>query len=162
MRRIDGYSGLQVRRIRERSKSARERAAAVSCHETGAAMIRRGAVEIHWAARLLSLAVLAFWGAMLFGHLTGDAGRPSRPLGWQDFAMLGGTITALAGLAAAWKWERVGAVTSLVATGATALLNWRVLAFPATLIPISALLFLISGRLRRPGAASVPAESVSP
>ncbi len=113
------------------------------------AMIQSNARVIRWAARLLSLGVLAFWGVMLIGHLVGDAGRPSRPLVWQDFSLLGGTLLALAGLALAWKWELGGALTTLGATAATAVINWRVLMFPGTLIPAAAILFLAAAISRR-------------
>jgi hypothetical protein len=110
---------------------------------------------LRWSARALSLLILAVWGFFLMAHAVGDAGMPSRPLAWIDWGILGTVILALAGLAAAWRWEVAGALVSLVAIAVCAMLNWRVLIFPGTLIPLTALLFLAAAWTRgtMPGRA---------
>lgn len=106
------------------------------------------AKSILWTARLLTVVVLGFWGFFLIAHLVGDAGASSRPLTAQDIASLGLMIASVLGLGLALKWERNGALLTIVAVMAGAVFNWRVLLFPATLIPITAVLFLIGVYLR--------------
>lgn len=101
-----------------------------------------------WGARLLTVAILCFWGFFIVAHLVGDAGAGNRPLTLRDVASLGLMIASVLGLGAALRWERLGAVVSLVAVVMGAVLNWRVLLFPATLIPMTAVLFLFSSYLR--------------
>lgn len=106
------------------------------------------AKSVLWAARLLTVMVLGFWGFFLIAHLVGDAGASPRPLTARDIASLGLMIASVFGLGLALKWERNGALLVIVAVVAGAVLNWRVLLFPATLIPSSAALFLIGSHLR--------------
>ena len=102
-----------------------------------------------WSARLLSGLILLFWGYFLAAHLLGEEGRPSRPLNAADYAIVASIVAALAGLAVAWRWELAGAVTTLLAIAVCAALNWKVLIFPGTLIPVAALLFLLAWNLMR-------------
>ncbi|MFN0119672.1 MAG: hypothetical protein ACKV2V_04145 [Blastocatellia bacterium] len=95
-------------------------------------------------ARILSILILLFWGFFLVAHLMGSEGSPSRPLVTADFVMLASIVVALAGLALAWRRETAGALTTLIAIGVCAAVNWKVLVFPGTLIPATAVLFLIS------------------
>jgi hypothetical protein len=97
-----------------------------------------------WGARILSGLILLIWGFFLVAHAVGTAGSPSRPLVWNDYAILATLVVSLVGLALAWKWELPGAAITLVAIGACAALNWRVLLFPGTLILVAAVLFLSS------------------
>lgn len=100
------------------------------------------ATAVRWSARLLSGLILLFWGFFLVAHLLEEEGRPSRPLTAADYAIVASIVAALAGLAASWRWELAGAVTTLLAIAVCATLNWKVLVFPGTLIPVAALLFL--------------------
>jgi hypothetical protein len=102
-----------------------------------------------WAARVLSAAILLFWGYFLVAELSGDAGRGDRPLVISDYVILATLIVSLVGLAVAWKWELAGATITLGALAICAAVNWRVLVFPGTLLPIAALLFLFSWWQRR-------------
>ena len=104
---------------------------------------------LRWSARLLSGMIVLFWGFFLLANLFGNAERSSRPLIWADYVMLTGIIIAIAGLALAWKWELPGALLALFAFGIVAAINWRVVIFPGTLIPITALLFLASWWIHR-------------
>lgn len=97
---------------------------------------------VRWTARLLGGMILLFWGFFLAAHLLGDEGRPTRPLTGVDYAIVASIVAALAGLAAAWRWEVAGALATLLAIAICAALNWKVLVFPGTLIPVAALLFL--------------------
>lgn len=99
---------------------------------------------LRWSARVLSGMIVLFWGFFLLAHLFGGAGSPSRPLVWEDYLSLGALIVAVIGLAFGWKWELAGATISLMAFGTVAAVNWRIVMFPGTLIPITALLFLLS------------------
>lgn len=117
---------------------------------------------MRWGARMLSVPILLFWGFMLIAHVVGDEGRPSRPLVWGDYAILTALVASLVGLAVAWKWEPLGAALTLAAVLACAFINWRVLVFPGTLIPIAGLLFLSStilNRTRNDGSAEGAAKS---
>jgi hypothetical protein len=105
---------------------------------------------LRWGARILSIPILLFWGFMLVAHIFGDEGRSTRPLVWTDTAILTTVLLSLAGLAVAWKWELAGGALSLAAVTACAVINLGVLAFPATLIPITAVMFLASGLPSRP------------
>jgi hypothetical protein len=112
-------------------------------------------IEIHaalpvvrWGARILSAAILLFWGWFLIAHLFGDGGRPSRPLVWTDFAILSTLVVSLVGLAVAWRWELVGGMVTLAALFACAVFNWRVLVFPGTLIAVAGVMFFACGWMR--------------
>lgn len=109
--------------------------------------VTRFAGILRWGARLLSGIIIAFWGFFLLAHLFGSAGSPSRPLVSADYLMLGALLISLTGLLLAWKWEAAGALITLVAFGIIAAVNWRVVIFPGTLIPITAILFLIAWQL---------------
>lgn len=101
-----------------------------------------------WTARVLTCLIVLFFGFFLIAHLFGDQGRPSRPLVWQDYVILATLVMSLAGLLLACKWERLGAAIALLAIGICALVNWNVLIFPGTLIPLTALLYSLSSWLR--------------
>jgi hypothetical protein len=102
---------------------------------------------VRWTARTLSALILLFWGFFLLSHLSGIAGAGSRPLALADYAILGSLCVALAGLAAAWRFEAVGGAVTLSAIAVCAAFNWRVLEFPGTLIPLAAGLFLFAAWL---------------
>lgn len=109
---------------------------------------------VRWTARVLSGLIVLFFGFFLIAHLIGDQGGPSRPLVWNDYVILITLVLALVGLLLAWKWEFAGAAVTLIAIAICAAVNWRVLV-PGTLIPITAVLFLISGWLSRSSAPSL-------
>ncbi len=102
-----------------------------------------------WGARALSVLILLFWGYFIVAHLVGDAERSSRPLNVNDYVSLTALAISLAGLGVAWKWELIGAVMTLGAVLVGALVNWRVLVFPGTLIPLTACLYLLSWWISR-------------
>jgi hypothetical protein len=104
-------------------------------------------MAVRWSARLLSTLIVLFFGFFLIAHLIGDQGRPSRPLVWNDYVILMSIVISLVGLVLAWKWELVGASVTLVAIAVCAAVNWNILVFPGTLIPLTAVLFLCSRRL---------------
>ena len=106
------------------------------------------AVMITWTARVLTCLLVLFFGFFLVAHLTGDAGRPTRPLNWSDYVILTTLVVSLAGLSLAWKWARLGATIALLAIVICAAVNWQVLIFPGTLIPLTALLHTLSWWLR--------------
>jgi len=97
-----------------------------------------------WTARILSGLIVLFFGFFLVAHLTGDQGQASRPLAWRDYAILATLVVSLLSLLIAWKWEFAGAAVALVAIVVCAVLNWRILTFPGALIPVTALLYLVS------------------
>ena len=96
-----------------------------------------------WSARILSSLIVLFFGFFLVAHLMGDQGGASRPLVWNDYVILTTLVVSLLSLLLAWKCEFAGAAMALVAIMACAVFNWRVLVFPGTLIPVSALLYLL-------------------
>ena len=99
---------------------------------------------VRWSARIISGLIVLFFGFFLVAHLVGDQGRPSRPLVWNDYVVLVTLIVSLVGLLLAWKWEFAGAAIALIAILICAVVNWRVLVFPGTLLPICSVLYLIS------------------
>ena len=107
------------------------------------------ATMLRWVARILGGVILVFAGVFLVAHLVGDAGSPSRSLTWKDYVIVASLVASLVGLVLAWKWEGCGAAIALVAIIVCAALNWRVLVFPGTLIPISALLFASTSLIRQ-------------
>lgn len=108
-----------------------------------------------WTARVLTSLIVLFFGFFLVAHLVGNAGGPSRPLHWSDYVILTTLVVSLAGLLFAWKWERTGAGVALIAIAICAVVNWKVLIFPGTLIPTTALLYLFSWWMRRRGTIIV-------
>jgi hypothetical protein len=107
------------------------------------------ATLVRWGARALSGLLLLFWGFFLIAHLFGEEGHATRPLVWNDYLVLSALLASLAGLALAWKWERAGAAVTLAAVAVCAAVNWKVLIFPGALIPVAAVLHLLSWRARR-------------
>lgn len=104
---------------------------------------------VRWSARVLSALIVLFFGFFLIAHLIGDQGRPSRPMVWNDYVILITLVGSLVGLVLAWKWQMAGAAITLIAIAVCAAVNWRVLVFPGALIPITALLYLLSGWMSR-------------
>ena len=101
-----------------------------------------------WTARVLSGLIALFFGFFLIAHLFGNQGRPSRPLMWNDYAILITIVISIVGLLLAWKWEFAGAAITLVAIALCAAVNWNVLVFPGALIPFTAILYLFSCWIR--------------
>jgi hypothetical protein len=103
---------------------------------------------IFWAARVLAVIILAFWGFFIVAHLMGTAGEPSRQLTVKDYSIIASMLASLVGLGLACQWERLGATLTLIAVAIGAVLNWRILLFPSMLIPATAVLFLVHAQLR--------------
>jgi hypothetical protein len=101
-----------------------------------------------WGARILTIVILSFWGFFIVAHLFGDAGASSRALTPNDYGSLFAMVASLLGLGLSFKWERFGATITIIAVAIGAVLNWKVLLFPGTLIPIAAVLFLWHSYLR--------------
>jgi|SRR5687768_8775818 len=99
---------------------------------------------VRWSARILSGLIVLFFGFFLVAHLIGDQGQASRPLSSSDYVILATLVVSLVGLLLAWKWELAGAAIALIAILVCAVVNWRVLVFPGTLIPITSVLYFIS------------------
>jgi len=102
------------------------------------------ASAVRWSARSLSALILLFWGFFIVANFVGDAERSSRPLNIYDYLIMTTLGLSLTGLGLAWKWERVGGLLTLGAILLCALINWRVLVFPGTLILVASGLFLLS------------------
>lgn len=84
-----------------------------------------------------------FWGFFIIAHLTGDAGAASRELDSKDYLGIGSMAMSLAGLGIAFKWEKFGAMLTLLAVAMGAIVNWRILMSPVVMIPVAAVIFLI-------------------
>lgn len=109
---------------------------------------------VRWTARVISALIVLFFGFFLIAHLIGDQGRPSRPMVWNDYVILTTLVVALVGLLVSWKREFTGAALTLIAIAVCAAMNWRVLV-PGAIIPITAVLFLISWWISRSSAPSL-------
>lgn len=114
---------------------------------------------VRWSARILSSLIVLLFGFFLVAHLIGDQGGPSRPLTWSDYVILVTLVISLMGLLLAWKRELAGAAITLVAIVVCASMNWKVLIFPGALMPITAVLYLLSWRMSRSSAGAQGAES---
>jgi hypothetical protein len=101
-------------------------------------------VLVRWSARVISSLIVLFFGFFLVAHLVGDQERASRPLVWSDYVILTTLIVSLVGLLLSWRWEFAGGAIALIAILVCATLNWRTLVSPGVLIPISAVLYLLS------------------
>ena len=110
---------------------------------------------VRWTARVFSGLIVLFFGFFLIAHAIGDQGRPTRPLMWNDYVMLTTIVIALVGLLLAWNWELAGAAVTLIAIAVCAAVNWRVLVFPGALIPVTAVLYMISWWMSRSSAPSL-------
>lgn len=114
------------------------------------------AKTVRWLARMVSAAILLFWGFFLTAHLTGHEATASRPLTLSDSIILAAMGISLLGLAVAWKWELTGALMTLAGCVILAVVNWRILASPYLLWPVAAVLFLSSWWMHR--ATNPPAR----
>ena len=103
----------------------------------------------NWGAALSALIVL-FWGFFIVAHIVNGELAP-QPLDLADSIALAMMGVWLVGLVVAWKWELVGGAVVLTAVLVSAVINWRVLTFPGTLIPIAALLFMSCALMSRAG-----------
>ena len=110
-------------------------------------------------ARILSALILGFWGFFIVAHLFGDEGHASRPLIYGDFVGLAAMAAWLLCLAVAWKWEFLGGIAALVAFAIGASVNPHLLSFPFLIVPMTALLFVISCWMKRAGRGPRPASS---
>jgi hypothetical protein len=106
-----------------------------------------------WTARVLSLLILGFWGFFIVAHIFGNAEPAPRPLGVVDYLGFLCMGMWLGGLVIAWKSELLGGLVALAGIGTFAFFNPRVLSFPGTLVPIDAILFLVSAWLHRWGSS---------
>ncbi len=97
---------------------------------------------VRWIARVTSLMLLLFWGFFIVAHFLGGNEAPARPLTARDCVSIAAMLGSLAGLAVAWRREFAGGTMTLAAVLLGTVVNWRVLLFPSTLIPLNALLFL--------------------
>jgi len=105
---------------------------------------RSSVTVIRWSARIFRVLILLFWSFFLIASIFGTEARSSHPLTGADYLILVSIVSALLGLALAWKWELIGAAITLFAVALCAAVNFRVLYFPGTLIPFAALLYLLS------------------
>lgn len=110
--------------------------------------ISAAAPLVRWGARLLSAAILLFWGWFIIAHLFSEEGPVARGHA-ADYIGLTAMGIALLGLAVAWKWELIGAIMALGGYGILGLVNWRALGGPYILWPITAILLLSSWWLHR-------------
>ena len=118
------------------------------CYPISTAKLPIAATIVLWSARILTCAILSFWALFIAAHLVGDAGAPSRPLTLADYASLITLVASLLGLGLALKWSRRGAAITLAAVALGAFVNWRILLFPATLVPITAALHILYSYLQ--------------
>ncbi len=106
---------------------------------------------VRWGARILSAAILLFWGWFLIAHLLSEEGLFSRapaPV-LADYIGLTAMGIALLGLALAWKWELLGGLMAILAYVILAVVNLGGLGGPFILWPITAVLFLSSWWMHR-------------
>ena len=110
---------------------------------------------VRWTARVVSTLIVLSFGFFLIAHLFGDQGRPSRPLNSNDYVILTTLVVSLVGLLLSWKLELTGAIITLIAIVVCASANWRILASPGALIPVTAMLYLLAGLITQPSSKHV-------
>ena len=91
---------------------------------------RKSAMVVRWAARILSVPILLFWGFFIVAHLMGDEGGSSRALSTNDYIGLAMMVVWFVGLAIAWKWELTGGTMTLVGILISAVANCSVTGSP--------------------------------
>ena len=102
---------------------------------------------LRWFARIVSVGVIIFWGFFALLHMIGGEQSSGQPLSTEDvllFVLMG---SWLAGLAIAWKWERVGGFIVVIAYGLSIVINPMMLSFPFLLIPLAGLSFVLASLL---------------
>lgn len=102
-------------------------------------------IPLRWTARIMSLAIILFWGFFILMYTFGP--ERSLPKNLPDAIAFTAMLVTLASLAAAWKWERAGSLIALAAVLVQGIINWKIFLAPSILMPITALLFLICGWL---------------
>jgi hypothetical protein len=112
-------------------------------------LVPSAATLVRWGARLLGVGILLFWGYFILAHVFGDDARHFRGLAWQDSVVLTALGVSLAGLAVAWKWELTGGVMTLMGVLVGALVNRGMISGPYVLIPIAAMMYLLSWCMSR-------------
>jgi hypothetical protein len=103
--------------------------------------------------RVLSGLVLLAVGGFMAAYFVGGEETSSRALTPADHTILAALVTSLVGLAAAWKWERLGATITLAAVAVGTAFNWHFITSPLLVIPIAALLFLLCAWLKNIAAS---------
>ncbi len=105
------------------------------------------AKAVRWTARILSVPILFIGGFFIIAHAVGP--ERSLPTNFPEGVAYVAMIVSLLALAVAWRWESGGSILALAAVAIGAAYNWRGLSSPAIIVPIDAVLFLVSWRLRR-------------
>jgi hypothetical protein len=88
----------------------------------------------------------------MLAYFIGGQETSSRALTLADYVSLAGLATSLIGLAAAWKWERLGAAITLAAVAVGAAFNLALIMSPLVVIPIVAVLFYLCDWLKNNAA----------
>ena len=106
-----------------------------------------GLAATRWAARVCSILILGSFLYFLAGEMINPHSGP--PSGFREWAGLVLTLTSIASLVVAWKWELTGAAISL-ATLAAFVCVVRMNRYEVVIIAaIPGLLFLLDWILRR-------------
>ena len=102
--------------------------------------------------RIISALVLLAIGGFMLAYFVGGQESSPRAFTLADYTGLSALVISLVGLLAAWKWERLGAIVTLVAVAVGTALNWHIVKSPLVVIPIAALLFLLCAWLKNNAA----------
>ncbi len=142
-------------------------AASNNASQKGSPTLRRssgaptlGIREVRTAARALSALILVMLVIFLINSaLQRPSGhRVPGHLSAGEIAFLVIMFAEMIGLALAWKWEGVGGSIALIAS----IINYPQFLSPLLLIPVTALLFLLSRWLRRRAARDEKAQTEPP
>ena len=116
------------------------------------------AKPVRWTARILSVPILFIWAFFIIAYAAGP--ERSLPTNLPEGVAYVAMIVSLVALAVAWRWELGGSILALVAVAIGAAYNWRGWLSLAIIVPIDAVLFLLSWRLNQSeGQAGEPAAA---
>ena len=103
---------------------------------------------IRWIARIWAALMLAFMLFMFIAHIVEDGIGPEFSLTLRESLMMVSMIASIAGLALAWKWERLGGILTVGGMAAFYLFDFAFSgSFPRTptffVVAFPGILFLI-------------------
>ncbi len=105
---------------------------------------------VRWLARLSSGLILLFICVFLIANFSGNDEPSAGPLAESDYVAISASVVLLAGLAIGWRWELLGGILALTGYLIFQLINRNVfMAFPGALIPVPAILYVVSWWIRR-------------
>jgi hypothetical protein len=109
--------------------------------------MNKTATVVWWTARILSVPVVLLWAFFIITYAIGP--ERSLPRNFTESIAYAAMIVSILALAISWRWELGGSIVTLVAVVIGTAINWHGSLSLVIVIPINAILFLLSWWLRR-------------